>query len=52
MQKSKNSPRQYPLLLVLIFHFVLQIFAAVGLVAYFYWKNGKKAVNNLGASQF
>ncbi|MCX7596368.1 MAG: cache domain-containing protein, partial [Fischerella sp.] len=36
-----------PLQLVLIFPFVLQIFAAVGLVGYLSFQNGQKAVNDL-----
>jgi signal transduction histidine kinase len=33
--------------LILVVPFVLQIFAAVGLIGYFSFKNGQKAVNNL-----
>ncbi|MDJ0703000.1 MAG: response regulator [Leptolyngbyaceae cyanobacterium MO_188.B28] len=40
---------QVPLRTVLIIPFVLQIFAAVGLVGYFSWRNGQKTVNDLAA---
>ncbi len=36
-----------PLSLVLIVPFVLQIFAAVGIVGYLSFRNGQKAVNDL-----
>lgn len=39
--------RALPLQLVLVVPFVLQIFAAVGLVGYLSFKNGQKAVNDL-----
>ena len=43
---TKNS-RFLPLRTVLIVPFVLQIFAAVGLVGYLSFKNGQKAVNEI-----
>ncbi len=47
--KSHHSSqiRAFPLQLVLIIPFVLQIFGAVGLVGYLSFKNGQKAVNDL-----
>jgi hypothetical protein len=39
--------KAFPLQMVLIVPFVLQIFGAVGLVGYFSFKNGQKAVNDL-----
>ena len=39
--------KQVPLRLLLVVPFVLQIFAAVGLVGYLSFKNGQKAVNDL-----
>ncbi|WP_375512002.1 ATP-binding protein [uncultured Nostoc sp.] len=39
--------KKLPLRLVLIVPFVIQIFAAVGLVGYLSFKNGQKAVNDL-----
>jgi len=39
--------QQVPLHLVLVVPFVLQIFAAVGLVGYFSLRNGQKAINDL-----
>ena len=41
------SSRQFPLRLVLIVPFVLQISAAVGLVGYLSFRNGQQAVNDL-----
>jgi len=41
--------RKIPLRSVLILPFVLQIFAAVGLTAYFSLQNGQKAVNDVSA---
>ncbi|MGB7709409.1 MAG: hypothetical protein WBL95_07695 [Microcoleus sp.] len=38
-----------PLGVVLIVPFVLQIVGAVGLVGYLSFRNGQKAVNNLGS---
>jgi signal transduction histidine kinase len=38
---------QFPLLAVLVVPFLLQIFTAVGLVGYFSFKNGQKAINDL-----
>ncbi len=40
--------RAFPLQLVLIIPFVLQVFGAVGLVGYLSFKNGEKAVQDLG----
>jgi signal transduction histidine kinase/DNA-binding NarL/FixJ family response regulator len=42
-----RKSRKLPLRLVLVVPFVLQIFAAVGLVGYLSFKNGQKAVNDL-----
>lgn len=42
-----QQSRALPLQLVLVVPFVLQIFAAVGLVGYLSFKNGQKAVNDL-----
>ncbi len=39
--------KKLPLRLILVVPFVIQIFAAVGLVGYFSFKNGQKAVNDL-----
>jgi len=44
-----QSTKQAPLRLIVVVPFVLQIFAAVGLVGYLSFKNGQKAVNNLAA---
>ncbi|BAU14530.1 integral membrane sensor hybrid histidine kinase [Leptolyngbya sp. NIES-3755] len=41
--------KQVPLRLMLVVPFVLQIFAAVGLVGYLSFRNGQKAVNNLAS---
>jgi signal transduction histidine kinase/FixJ family two-component response regulator len=41
------KPRQLPLRLVLVVPFVLQIFAAVGLVGYLSFRNGQRAVSEL-----
>ncbi len=43
----KVFPRLFPLQVILIVPFVLQIFGAVGLVGYLSFKNGQSAVNNL-----
>ncbi|WGV23758.1 ATP-binding protein [Halotia branconii] len=43
---AKNSQKM-PLRLILIVPFVIQIFAAVGLVGYLSFRNGQKAVNDL-----
>ncbi|MEG4282990.1 ATP-binding protein [Microcoleus sp. A006_D1] len=49
MKKSSFSKvRAFPLQLVLIIPFVLQVFGAVGLVGYLSFKNGEKAVQDLG----
>jgi signal transduction histidine kinase/CheY-like chemotaxis protein len=42
-----NRSKKLPLRLILIVPFVLQIFAAVGLVGYLSFRNGHKAVNDL-----
>jgi signal transduction histidine kinase/FixJ family two-component response regulator len=47
MLSGSKKQRQLPLSLVLIVPFLLQIFAAVGLVGYISFKNGQKAVTNL-----
>jgi signal transduction histidine kinase/DNA-binding NarL/FixJ family response regulator len=48
MRKSARfNSHQLPLRLVLVVPFVLQIFAAVGLVGYLSFKNGQRAVNEL-----
>ncbi|WP_341526889.1 ATP-binding protein [Nostoc sp. UHCC 0302] len=48
MKKHRStSIKAFPLQLVLIVPFVLQIFGAVGLVGYLSFKNGQKAVNDL-----
>jgi signal transduction histidine kinase len=48
MKRPHSSKvKAFPLQLVLIVPFVLQIFGAVGLVGYLSFKNGQKAVNNL-----
>jgi signal transduction histidine kinase len=44
--QSQNKPK-LPLQLVLIIPFLLQIFAAVGLVGYLSFKNGQKAVKDI-----
>ena len=45
---SSSKVRAFPLQLVLIVPFVLQVFGAVGLVGYLSFKNGEKAVHDLG----
>lgn len=48
MSKSSIKPgKSLPLRLVLVMPFVLQIFAAVGLVGFLSFRNGQKAVNDL-----
>jgi signal transduction histidine kinase len=42
-----NTNKAFSLRIVLVVPFVLQIFAAVGLVGYLSFKNGQKAVNDL-----
>lgn len=42
-----QSLRRFPLRLILILPFVLQIFAAVGLVGYLSFRNGQKAIAEL-----
>ncbi|MBD2439721.1 ATP-binding protein [Nostoc sp. FACHB-110] len=44
---NTHRMKAFPLQLVLIVPFALQIFGAVGLVGYLSFKNGQKAVNNL-----
>ncbi len=44
-----KSSKTLPLQLVLVVPFVLQIFAAVGLVGYLSFRNGQKAVNNVSS---
>jgi signal transduction histidine kinase/DNA-binding NarL/FixJ family response regulator len=46
-KENTRKNTQIPLRLLLIVPFVLQIFAAVGLVGYLSFKNGQKAVNEL-----
>jgi signal transduction histidine kinase/DNA-binding response OmpR family regulator len=46
-QKSIESRRSLPLRFVLIVPFVLQIFAAVGLVGYLSFRNGQESTNRL-----
>lgn len=45
----KNSLKKIPLRLILIVPFVVQIFAAVGLVGYLSFLQGQKAVNDLAS---
>ncbi|WP_293129098.1 hybrid sensor histidine kinase/response regulator [Microcoleus sp. bin38.metabat.b11b12b14.051] len=45
--RSSSQVLRFPLQLVLIVPFVLQIFGAVGLVGYLSFKNGQKAVHDL-----
>lgn len=47
MTKTSVGKRVFPLQLVLIAPFVLQIFGAVALVGYLSFRNGQKAVNDL-----
>ncbi|MBD2741564.1 HAMP domain-containing protein [Coleofasciculus sp. FACHB-1120] len=47
--RPAKSTQQFPLRLILIVPFVLQIFAAVGLVGYLSFINGQKAVNDLAS---
>lgn len=42
-----QQPKAFPLQVLLIVPFVLQIFGAVGLVGYLSFKNGQRAVNDL-----
>ncbi|MBD6614420.1 response regulator [Komarekiella sp. 'clone 1'] len=44
---NRHQIQRVPLRAVLIVPFVLQIFAAVGLVGYFSFKNGQQAINQL-----
>lgn len=46
-QFPKSVRQSVPLRLLLIAPFLLQIFAAVGLVSYFSFRNGQRAVNDL-----
>lgn len=45
--QPNSKHKQIPLRFVLIVPFALQIFAAVGLVGYFSFRNGQQAINNL-----
>ncbi|MGD1861372.1 MAG: hypothetical protein ACFB0E_15560 [Leptolyngbyaceae cyanobacterium] len=45
--RDRTLNRRLPLQAVLIVLFVVQIFAAVGLVGYLSFRNGQQAVNNL-----
>ena len=47
MRSNASSSRKYPLRLVLVGPFLLQIFAAVGLTGWLSLRNGQKAVNNV-----
>lgn len=50
VMKTRSSSSKFwalPLQLVLIVPFVVQVFGAVGLVGYFSFKNGEKAVEDL-----
>jgi signal transduction histidine kinase/response regulator RpfG family c-di-GMP phosphodiesterase len=47
IQPPLKAVKQIPLRAILIIPFVLQIFAAVGLVGYLSFRNGQKAVKNL-----
>ncbi len=47
MKHGANNSQKMPLRLILIIPFVIQIFAAVGLVGYLSFRNGQKAVNDL-----
>ncbi|MBH8555535.1 response regulator [Nostocaceae cyanobacterium CENA357] len=47
MKHGANNSQKMPLRLILIVPFVIQIFAAVGLVGYLSFLNGQKAVNGL-----
>jgi hypothetical protein len=47
MKRHSGLFKTFPLQMVLIVPFVLQIFGAVGLVGYLSFKNGQKAVNDL-----
>jgi signal transduction histidine kinase len=44
---AAKATQQFPLRLIVIVPFLLQIFAAVGLVGYLSFRNGQKAVNDL-----
>ncbi|MBD2241835.1 sensor histidine kinase [Aulosira sp. FACHB-113] len=46
-KQNASTVKAFPLQMVLIVPFVLQIFAAVGLVGYLSFKNGQKAVQEL-----
>ncbi|XQQ06696.1 MAG: hypothetical protein EDM05_57480 [Leptolyngbya sp. IPPAS B-1204] len=45
----QKHDRKVPLRLILVLPFVLQIFAAVGLVGYLSFRNGQRAVKDLAA---
>ncbi|MEG4343623.1 ATP-binding protein [Microcoleus sp. A003_D6] len=49
MRSTPSSSRKYPLRLVLVGPFLLQIFAAVGLTGWLSLRNGQKAVNDVAA---
>ena len=42
-----TDSKKLPLRLILVVPFVLQIFAAVGLVGYLSFRNGQQAINDL-----
>jgi hypothetical protein len=44
---DRNLASKIPLRAVLVVPFVLQIFAAVGLVGYLSFRNGKRSVNDV-----
>lgn len=46
-QHSIYTAKKLPLRLILVVPFIVQIFAAVGLVGYLSFRNGQKAVNDL-----
>ncbi len=48
-QPTSTSTRKLPLRFVLIVPFVLQIFAAVGLVGWLSFRNGREAVNEVAS---
>ena len=55
-QESKSSKKSVSLPLILVIPFVLQIFAAVGIIGYLSFRNGQKAVKDLaiqlGATEY
>ncbi len=48
-ENTVKPNKQLPLRLILVVPFVVQIFAAVGLVGYLSYENGQKAVNDLAS---